>query len=495
VISVILGVSCLAHAGDPIEHRGDRTEPESSMPNENQAPPIALPEGARKVRELYVTANGLAAFKAALLEKEKEGVRVIQYGASHTRGGSFVREIRNLLAEGQTSPGWVGPRYPYNWDAYVDSYGDWTHEKWLNREHRGPFGPTGVAFISSEPGASLEVELKGQDLPEEGIELQVLYESKPGHLPFTVQSGGDLLAEVTSVEPQNPEEAYRVARVILPKGARIARITVGQNAESPGASLRLFGLTIDIPQSALRWDALGVNGSRGKNLLERGDSAVEQYLQEEKPHMIVLWYGTNSVVDDDLDLEEYASKFGALIERLRTASPHASCLIIGTTDLARNENSCFMTPRERKVMQRRRKSKRQREYLRRNRNLRVCDPNALVRKRGRRERFPVPEVRNRTEWEAYIEQCRHRTPNHLPDFVARQRSVALEKGCAFFDVFEFMGGRESIVQWACATDPRLAAMDLVHLTGDGYRMLARGLFSTLMEAMYGLQPPLETPTP
>ena len=472
--------------------------PEKASPNRaDQAPELvdaqtpqltALPEGARRFRELYVMESSLAAFRAALLEKEKQGVRVIQYGASHTRGGSFVRELRNLLAEWQTSPGWVGPRYPYNWDAYVDSYGEWRHEKWLNRDHAGPFGPTGVAFITSEPGASLEIELKGKNLPEEGIQLKVFYDGRTKHLPFTVQSDGTLLREVPSPESPDLETAYKSQTITLPPGAKIARITVGQGLGEEGESLRLFGLSVSIPGSLMQWDALGVNGSRGKNLMERGDSAIEQYLQEEKPDMLVLWYGTNSVVDEDLDLDAYSVQFGNLIERLRTASPHSSCLIVGTTDLARNENSCFMTPRERKVMARRRKSTRQREYLRRNRNLRVCNPDGLVRKRRRREIFPVPEVRSRKEWDAYVEQCKHRTPVHLPEFVNRQRTVALEKGCAFFDVFEFMGGRESIVQWACSSDPRLASMDLVHLSGDGYRMLARGLFSTLMEAMFDIVP-------
>ncbi|WP_031497047.1 SGNH/GDSL hydrolase family protein [Bryobacter aggregatus] len=58
-----------------------------------------------------------------------------------------------------------------------------------------------------------------------------------------------------------------------------------------------------------------------------------------------------------------------------------------------------------------------------------------------------------------------------------QRAVALEMGCAFWDLRERMGGSGAIQRWVYAG---FAQGDFVHLTGAGYRLVGETLYKDLM---------------
>ena len=45
-----------------------------------------------------------------------------------------------------------------------------------------------------------------------------------------------------------------------------------------------------------------------------------------------------------------------------------------------------------------------------------------------------------------------------------------------------MGGAGSIKQWACEEEPRLALLDLVHLTKTGYELLGKAVVQSMDEA-------------
>lgn len=65
----------------------------------------------------------------------------------------------------------------------------------------------------------------------------------------------------------------------------------------------------------------------------------------------------------------------------------------------------------------------------------------------------------------------------LPALVEAQRRAALRAGAAFWNLFEAMGGADSIERWARL---RLAQSDRVHLTQSGYRLVAEALYKELM---------------
>lgn len=65
--------------------------------------------------------------------------------------------------------------------------------------------------------------------------------------------------------------------------------------------------------------------------------------------------------------------------------------------------------------------------------------------------------------------------------VQAQREVALETGCAFWDMNAFIGGEEGPAKWY-NNRPRLLGSDFSHPTHAGYRRLGKALFGALLHA-------------
>jgi hypothetical protein len=73
-----------------------------------------------------------------------------------------------------------------------------------------------------------------------------------------------------------------------------------------------------------------------------------------------------------------------------------------------------------------------------------------------------------------------RTIRRVPTVVEAQREAALNAGCAFFNVYEAMGGAGTMRRW-WRTDPRLVSGDLGHLTGYGSRVVGRLMYLALVQ--------------
>ncbi len=57
------------------------------------------------------------------------------------------------------------------------------------------------------------------------------------------------------------------------------------------------------------------------------------------------------------------------------------------------------------------------------------------------------------------------------------KKVVLESGCAFFDMYDCMGGKNSMASWV---DQKLAATDYIHFSPQGARKIATLLYSALI---------------
>lgn len=65
----------------------------------------------------------------------------------------------------------------------------------------------------------------------------------------------------------------------------------------------------------------------------------------------------------------------------------------------------------------------------------------------------------------------------LEDLRDAIRNAAFDTGCAFFDMYDCMGGRNSMVSWV---DQGIAAKDYIHFSPQGARKIATLLYSSLM---------------
>jgi lysophospholipase L1-like esterase len=72
------------------------------------------------------------------------------------------------------------------------------------------------------------------------------------------------------------------------------------------------------------------------------------------------------------------------------------------------------------------------------------------------------------------------THAHLEDVRDALKKAAFESGAAYFDIYEVMGGRNSMVQWVEGED-RLAGSDYVHFTPGGAKLIAQKFINSFME--------------
>jgi len=71
------------------------------------------------------------------------------------------------------------------------------------------------------------------------------------------------------------------------------------------------------------------------------------------------------------------------------------------------------------------------------------------------------------------------TYKHLPQVVEMLKQVALENNCAYWDMYEAMGGYNSMPSWVNA-QPELARPDYVHFSARGARLVANMFYNALI---------------
>lgn len=83
----------------------------------------------------------------------------------------------------------------------------------------------------------------------------------------------------------------------------------------------------------------------------------------------------------------------------------------------------------------------------------------------------------------------------IPKIVAMQQNVALSTGCAFFNMYQAMGGDGTMARWY-ASKPRLVSEDLIHPSGAGGVIVGNLIRDALLNgfAVYKQQHPAPAPS-
>ena len=103
--------------------------------------------------------------------------------------------------------------------------------------------------------------------------------------------------------------------------------------EVKSGPVRLFGWSFEKPGPGVIYNSLGLNGAQVQMALryfEPKQWAAE--MQHEDPDLVVINYGTNESVYPDYIERYYEKELRSLIERVRSAVPRASVLIMSPMD-------------------------------------------------------------------------------------------------------------------------------------------------------------------
>ncbi len=83
---------------------------------------------------------------------------------------------------------------------------------------------------------------------------------------------------------------------------------------------------------------------------------------------------------------------------------------------------------------------------------------------------------------AYLKDGKEVSYEHLPELNNAQKAAALNTGAAFFDLYNAMGGKGSIIEWV-HSNPPLAIKDYIHFTKEGGKKVAEMMLESLYEVV------------
>ncbi len=282
--------------------------------------------------------NALDALNAALVRTEQKSpgaiTRITHYGDSPITNDGITATVRLLLQKqfGDAGHGFMLIDRPWAWYGHqaitFSSGGGWNSDSLLNPQVRdGRFGLGGVAFHASGPGkyARYGTATAGEN-GRNFSRVDVYYLAQPGGGQFSIGIN-DAVSETVSTTSEVTHSGFHQARA--PQA--------GENSftvKTTGGNVRLFGVVLENDGPGVVYDSLGVNGAfAGLLATVMNEQHWAEQLQHRQPNLVILNYGTNeSQFASDDQMERYDKELRAVVQRVRTALPQASVLIVSPMD-------------------------------------------------------------------------------------------------------------------------------------------------------------------
>jgi lysophospholipase L1-like esterase len=269
----------------------------------------------------------------ALTEKKQPGAvtRICHFGDSPISGDLISGEARTLLQDkfGDSGHGFILLSKP--WDFYYHEGISMEGKGWKvsspvlpGSGGGGSYGLGGASFTSGSPSSFSRIHTTKNGEGSEVSRFDIYYLAQP--------HGGSFLAAVdkgTAKEfsTQADNKASAVASIPVEDGSHSLRIT----PEGDGA-VTLYGVALERNQPGVVYDTLGMLGGTVHHLTRfREDTWIED-LQNRRPDLVILNFGTNESNYGYLPYAEYIRNYSVVIQRIRTALPNVSILIMAPMD-------------------------------------------------------------------------------------------------------------------------------------------------------------------
>ena len=284
----------------------------------------------------------LARFHHALRQAARgQGqARLVVFGASHVASDLMTGHLRRRLQErfGDAGAGFALPVKP--WPSYrraglrISSSRGWTTHRVLP-DH---YGLAGVAVSARDPDEYGVLRTAGSGARGRGkTRLQVFFLRRPGGGGLQVRLDDRPALHIPTAGPR-VEPGY--ATLVAYDGPHRLEVRPRGDGE-----VRVFGVAEDRDAPGVVVDTLGINGAQASYQLLWDGRTFGDHLRRRRPDLVVLAYGTNES-RGRRPLPRYEADLRAVVRRVRTAVPGASCLLIGPSDNPRRRAGGY-SPRPR----------------------------------------------------------------------------------------------------------------------------------------------------
>jgi lysophospholipase L1-like esterase len=304
------GLTALVPAGIPVDERGN--------PVLGVEIPIEDPHG-----------TALASFHASLRRAAAgEGqAHVLIYGASHVAADIWPGIVRRALQAsfGDAGHGFILPVEPWRHYRHMDITVTSNSRRWETlRAHygdsaAGEYGLSGIAMRTDRAGAYGRVDTG----THAASRFELWYRREPG--------GGtlDVMIDGARVQRLDTDGAEGSAYALFNTEDAPHVFEIRARGDGP---VTVYGVTAEREAPGVVVDGLGINGYRAAGHLLWDEGLYTEHLRRRSPDLVVLAYGTNESGDDDQPIEAYERQLRAVIARVQSAVPTASCLLVGPSD-------------------------------------------------------------------------------------------------------------------------------------------------------------------
>ncbi|MDJ0766175.1 MAG: GDSL-type esterase/lipase family protein [Myxococcota bacterium] len=298
----------------------------------------SLMEALRLGRIVPLDPEPMHPFLSALAGVEagdRDVVRVLHYGDSHTAAETLCTSIRRELQQrfGDGGRGFVLLGRPWRWyapdDVIIDARGTWRPLRHtLAEDSDRQDGRYGVAGIAVETGEKASVSriatVPGEGFGDRMSSVDIFFLKRPGGGAFSIHVDGVRKGTVSTARRRIGSGFFRLR---FPEGNHELEIRV-----KAGEEVRFFGAAIENDGPGVVYDTLGINGAFFFTPLNWDASLIEEQVGRRNPDLIIAMYGTNDADARHLTTKVYTDLVKRAISRLREGAPRAACLILGPPD-------------------------------------------------------------------------------------------------------------------------------------------------------------------
>jgi lysophospholipase L1-like esterase len=290
---------------------------------------------------------GMGHFYAALARTEQKQpgaiTRISHFGDSPISGDLISGEARTLLQEkfGDSGHGFILISKP--WDFYYHEDVSMEGKGWKVNSPMlpgggggGSVGLGGASFTASSPSAFSRIRTTRKGEGSAVSRFDIFYRAQP--------HGGSFLAYVDKEDArefstQAETRSSAVVSISVEDGAHTLRLT--PRGDGP---VTLYGVALERDTPGVVYDTLGMLGATVHHLTFFHEDTWIEDLQNRRPDLVILNFGTNESNYGFLAYAEYLHNYAVVIQRIRTALPYASILIMAPMDRgARNDDGDIAT--------------------------------------------------------------------------------------------------------------------------------------------------------
>jgi lysophospholipase L1-like esterase len=264
-----------------------------------------------------------------------EGLTIVHVGDSHVQGGATGREIGAQLSP-ELGSGGHGLLFPYSAaKTYAprpyksEHTGLWVYGKSWRLPAEVPLGVTGMSVRTQSAKASFTLTFK-QDVPSDWRKLRIYCDRVRESFDLKIDSAGKTTTVV--VRPGEGDDLPYV-EVTLPRIGRSLRVRMRRRF-SRQVGFELHGMVLQsVEPGGLVIHNGGVGASRYRAILH--EEHFVSHLASLEPDMVIVEYGTNDYLYDDLIKPKLEGQIRGAIARIREAAPDAAIVLVTPQDLYR----------------------------------------------------------------------------------------------------------------------------------------------------------------